>query len=175
MRQESLPHPSLPALQSGSRLLRLLSLHGPVAQSGERRPRMAEARGSSPLGSTLFFFRFAGKIWRTRNRGQCYQRPLCSNRAATHLAYLSLSWSEWDYPLPVVYLPPILLVEPTDEPRRAEHRNVDREVSHCRLQASSAASVDLAYVDQGYTAERPAEEAQAHATSLEVAIPSPCV
>jgi transposase len=93
---------------------------------------------------------------------------LCSNRAATRLAYLSLSWSEWDYPLPVVYLPPILLVQPTDEPRRAEHRNVDREVSHCRLQVSSAASVDLAYLAQGYTGERPAEEAQAHAISLEV-------
>jgi hypothetical protein len=48
------PHPSLPALQSRARLLGLLGLQGPVAQSGERRPRMAEVRGSSPLGSTLF-------------------------------------------------------------------------------------------------------------------------
>ena len=30
-------------------------LYGPVAQSGERRPRMAEVRGSSPLGSTPQF------------------------------------------------------------------------------------------------------------------------
>jgi hypothetical protein len=56
------PHPSLRTLQSGARLLGLLRLQGPVAQSGERRPRMAEVRGSSPLGSTLFFYGFAGKI-----------------------------------------------------------------------------------------------------------------
>src|ERR671911_166653 len=56
------PQPSLPALQSEARLLGLLRLQGPVAQSGERRPRMAEVRGSSPLGSTLFFLLFAGKI-----------------------------------------------------------------------------------------------------------------
>jgi hypothetical protein len=55
------PQPSLPTLQSGARLLGLLGLQGPVAQSGERRPRMAEVRGSSPLGSTLFFYGFAGK------------------------------------------------------------------------------------------------------------------
>ena len=56
------PHPSLRTLHSGARLLGLLRLQGPVAQSGERRPRMAEVRGSSPLGSTLFFYGFAGKI-----------------------------------------------------------------------------------------------------------------
>jgi hypothetical protein len=43
------------ALQSGHQLLGLPGLHGPVAQLGERRPRMAEVRGSSPLGSTSFF------------------------------------------------------------------------------------------------------------------------
>jgi subtilisin family serine protease len=41
------------ALQSGHQLLGLSGLYGPVAQLGERRPRMAEVRGSSPLGSTL--------------------------------------------------------------------------------------------------------------------------
>jgi hypothetical protein len=56
------PQPSLPALQSEARLLGLLRLQGPVAQSGERRPRMAEVRGSNPLGSTLFFYLFAGKM-----------------------------------------------------------------------------------------------------------------
>ena len=54
------PHPSLRALQSGARLLGLLRLQGPVAQSGERRPRMAEVTSSSLVGSTPFFFRFAG-------------------------------------------------------------------------------------------------------------------
>ena len=63
-RSSSRPRSS--ALQSGARLLGLLGLHGPVAQSGERRPRMAEARGSSPLGSTLFFRIFAGKTRRAR-------------------------------------------------------------------------------------------------------------
>jgi hypothetical protein len=41
------------ALQSGSRLLGLLRPHGPVAQSGERRPRMAEVTSSSLVGSIL--------------------------------------------------------------------------------------------------------------------------
>src|SRR5215210_5781808 len=54
-------YPSLPALQSGSRLLRLLSLHGPVAQSGERRPRMAEVTSSSLVGSTPKTYRFAAQ------------------------------------------------------------------------------------------------------------------
>jgi hypothetical protein len=60
------PHFSLSALQSGARLLGLLRLQGPVAQSGERRPRMAEVRGSSPLGSTLFYRGFAGETRRVR-------------------------------------------------------------------------------------------------------------
>jgi hypothetical protein len=60
------PHPSLRTLQSGARLLGLLRLQGPVAQSGERRPRMAEVRGSSPLGSTSFLRRFAGETRRAR-------------------------------------------------------------------------------------------------------------
>jgi hypothetical protein len=49
------PHPSLRTLQSGARLLGLLRLQGPVAQSGERRPRMAEVTSSSLVGSTYFF------------------------------------------------------------------------------------------------------------------------
>jgi hypothetical protein len=44
--------PSYFALQSGVRLLGLLVLRGPVAQSGERRPRMAEVTSSSLVGST---------------------------------------------------------------------------------------------------------------------------
>ena len=46
------PHPSLRTLHSGARLLGLLRLQGPVAQSGERRPRMAEVTSSSLVGST---------------------------------------------------------------------------------------------------------------------------
>jgi transposase len=36
------------------------------------------------------------------------------------------------------------------------------------VQEASGESVDLAYVDQGYTGERPAEEAQAHGITLDV-------
>ena len=36
------------------------------------------------------------------------------------------------------------------------------------VQVATGESVELAYVDQGYTGERPAEEAQAHGISLEV-------
>jgi hypothetical protein len=60
------PYPCLPTLQYVPWLLGLLRLRGPVAQSGERRPRMAEVRGSSPLGSTLFFLLFAGKTKKAR-------------------------------------------------------------------------------------------------------------
>jgi hypothetical protein len=67
------------ALQSGHQLLGLPGSHGPVAQLGERRPRMAEVRGSSPLGSTPFFPANTGKrdapyIW----NGGFVQQP-CSN------------------------------------------------------------------------------------------------
>jgi hypothetical protein len=68
------PHPWLRTLQSGARLLGLLRLQGPVAQSGERRPRMAEVRGSSPLGSTLFFCGFAGKL-RSEKRAEKTTQP----------------------------------------------------------------------------------------------------
>src|SRR5215213_6936755 len=54
------PHRGLTPLQSGRQLLGFSRRYGPVAQSGERRPRMAEARGSSPLGSTSFLPLFAG-------------------------------------------------------------------------------------------------------------------
>src|SRR5215210_4454074 len=50
---EASPRLSLFTLQAGIWMPVLLRLHGPVAQSGERHPRMAEARGSRPLGSTL--------------------------------------------------------------------------------------------------------------------------
>lgn len=36
------------------------------------------------------------------------------------------------------------------------------------VQEATGESVKLAYVDQGYTGERPAEEAEAHGMSLEV-------
>jgi transposase len=36
------------------------------------------------------------------------------------------------------------------------------------VQEATGESVELAYVDQGYTGERPAKEAQAHGISLEV-------
>ena len=49
------------SLQSGTRLLGLLKPHGPVAQSGERRPRMAEVTSSSLVGSTLFSSRLQVK------------------------------------------------------------------------------------------------------------------
>jgi hypothetical protein len=63
------PHPSLRTLQSGARLLGLLRLQGPVAQSGERRPRMAEARGSSPLGSTPLLLHLQEKRERSKRTG----------------------------------------------------------------------------------------------------------
>ena len=49
---EAALYPSLLALQSGPRLLGFLGFYGPVAQSGERRPRMAEVTSSSLVGST---------------------------------------------------------------------------------------------------------------------------
>lgn len=36
------------------------------------------------------------------------------------------------------------------------------------VQEATGESVDLAYVDQGYTGERPAEEAEAHGMRLKV-------
>jgi hypothetical protein len=42
------------------------------------------------------------------------------------------------YPLPVIYFPAILFVVPTDEPRRAEARRVNREVGFNRLQRKAA-------------------------------------
>ncbi len=56
---EAALYPSLLALQSGPRLLGFLGLYGPVAQSGERRPRMAEVTSSSLVGSTPKTYRFA--------------------------------------------------------------------------------------------------------------------
>ena len=72
------------ALQSGHQLLGLPGLHGPVAQLGERRPRMAEVRGSSPLGSTLqtaYLRGIDGKVElpRSNDRGVLLQ-PYCNER-----------------------------------------------------------------------------------------------
>jgi hypothetical protein len=52
-RRALLPSPCSSTLQSRCRMLGLLRLHGPVAQPGERRPRMAEVTSSSLVGSTL--------------------------------------------------------------------------------------------------------------------------
>ena len=59
--RSSVPGCWLSALQSGPQLLGLPRSHGPVAQLGERRPRMAEVTSSSLVGSTLFSSRFTGK------------------------------------------------------------------------------------------------------------------
>jgi transposase len=56
-----------------------------------------------------------------------------------------------------------LFVTPANEQERAWVGELVEAV-----QEATGESVDLAYVDQGYTGERPAEEAQAHAISLEV-------
>src|SRR5919112_4692215 len=76
------PQPSLPALQSEARLLGLLRLQGPVAQSGERRPRMAEVTSSSLVGSTPKRLCFAGKMQRANNglqRNSTSVQLPCSN------------------------------------------------------------------------------------------------
>jgi transposase len=56
-----------------------------------------------------------------------------------------------------------LLVTPANEQERAWVGELAEAV-----QEASGESVELAYVDQGYTGERPAEEAEAHGMRLEV-------
>jgi hypothetical protein len=56
-----------------------------------------------------------------------------------------------------------LLVTPASEQERARVGELAKAV-----QEATGESVELAYVDQGYTGERPAGEAQAHGISLEV-------
>jgi transposase len=56
-----------------------------------------------------------------------------------------------------------LLVGPASEQERARVGELAQAV-----QEATGESVELAYVDQGYTGERPAEEAQAHGIRLEV-------
>jgi transposase len=57
-----------------------------------------------------------------------------------------------------------LFVGPADEQERSRVGELAGAV-----QEETGESVELAYVDQGYTGERPAEEAQAHGTRSEVA------
>ncbi len=79
---EAALYPSLLALQSGPRLLGFLGFYGPVAQSGERRPRMAEVTSSSLVGSTIIFLRFAGKTYQgTERRYTC--QPLLDDSLTT--------------------------------------------------------------------------------------------
>ena len=56
-----------------------------------------------------------------------------------------------------------LFVTPASEQERARVGELAKAV-----QEATGESVELAYVDQGYTGERPAEEAQAHGMRLEV-------
>ena len=56
-----------------------------------------------------------------------------------------------------------LHVSPADEQDREQGGELARTV-----QEATGESVELAYVDQGYTGERPAEEAEAHGIRLEV-------
>jgi len=56
-----------------------------------------------------------------------------------------------------------LLVSPTSEQERAWVGEVAEAV-----QEAKGESVKLAYVDEGYTGKRPAEEAEAHGMRLEV-------
>jgi hypothetical protein len=58
---------------------------------------------------------------------------------------------------------PALFVTPANEQERAWVAELAKSV-----QEATGESVDLAYVDQDYTGERPAQEAQAHGISLEV-------
>ena len=56
-----------------------------------------------------------------------------------------------------------LLVTPANEQERAQAGKLAEQV-----QAATQRSVDLAYVDQGYTGDKPAQEAAAHGIRLEV-------
>ena len=56
-----------------------------------------------------------------------------------------------------------LLVTPANEQERAQVAGLAKQV-----QAATQRSVRLAYVDQGYTGEKPAAEAEAHGIHLEV-------
>ncbi len=56
-----------------------------------------------------------------------------------------------------------LLVTPANEQERAQVGALAKQV-----QAATHRSVRLAYVDQGYTGEKPAAEAEAHGIELEV-------
>jgi transposase len=56
-----------------------------------------------------------------------------------------------------------LLVTPANEQERARVGELAEAV-----QEATGESVELAYVDQGYSGERPAEEAEAHGMRLEV-------
>ena len=56
-----------------------------------------------------------------------------------------------------------LLVSPTSEQERVWVGELAEAV-----QEATGESVELAYVDEGYTGERPAEEAEAHGMRLEV-------
>jgi hypothetical protein len=68
-----------PALQFGHQLLGLPGSHGPVAQLGERRPRMAEVRGSSPLGSTPEPPANSEEVRTSRFIAGSFVQQLCSN------------------------------------------------------------------------------------------------
>src|SRR5215211_1021303 len=71
--------------------------YGPVAQLGERRLRMAEVRGSSPLGSTSKTYLFAGKhrakISPSGTRGLFVQQP-CSNLGEQRRTLTTYSYRE---------------------------------------------------------------------------------
>jgi hypothetical protein len=86
------PYPCLPTLQSVLWLLGLLRLRGPVAQSGERRPRMAEVTSSSLVGSTSFLRYFAGKNLRESCRSRTLLVALCSNAARAEARTRLLHW-----------------------------------------------------------------------------------
>jgi hypothetical protein len=70
---EDVATPFAPYLAIRGPAARIAEAPGPVAQSGERRPRMAEVRGSSPLGSTLRTLCLCGK---RRIGSNCFKRLL---------------------------------------------------------------------------------------------------
>ena len=84
--------PFAPCLAIPVLTARIAEAPGPVAQSGERRPRMAEVTSSSLVGSTYFLWRFAGKNLREGCRCRTLPAALCSNAARAEARTRLLHW-----------------------------------------------------------------------------------
>jgi len=75
-------------------MVKSLSNHGQrrTTRSKHYRSRMAEVRGSSPLGSTSLFLLFAGKNLRENCRSRTLLMALCSNAARAEARTRLLHW-----------------------------------------------------------------------------------